>query len=180
MMFRFGRRARVNPEPVEPLWVDLTEPDTLGRFLEAAARWAEGPSDGARDAVALACDLLVEGFDTPALRDIAALPYDASWWDARDALEATCGELGQQFTDRYSDEARLLVARWLCRRFLTGGMLDREFARAVSDLLGYDAPEVARDLAALDYGCDCCEWADGPDLARLADKYARAYLAAGQ
>lgn len=176
-MFRFGRRARASAEPVEPLWVDLTEPDTLGHFHEAAARWAAGTVDGSRDTVTVACDLLVEGFDTPALRILASFPYDASWWDSRDVLEATCRELELQFNDRDSAGARLLAARWLCRRFLTGGITDREFARTVSALFSDDAPTVASDLADLDMGCGCTECENRADVPTFADKYARAYLA---
>lgn len=178
-MLRFGRRARAATEPVEPLWVDLTEPDTLDRFAEAAARWASSMTDGARDTVTLACDLLVEGFDAPALRDLASFSVDAAWWDSRDVLEATCREIGVQFADRDSDEARLRALRSLCRRFLTGGMPDLEFTRAAFVLFNYNAPAIAQNLSNLYNDCDCDFCAQAPDQAILADEYARAFLAAG-
>lgn len=176
-MVWFRRRVRAVADPV---WVDLTEPDTLGRFREAAALWSCGVFGGSDDTVMLACDLLVEGFDTPSLRELAGLPAREAWRDSRDVLQSTFEELGIAFVEEDSTEVALIALRSLCRRFLTGALPEREFAQAAYSLFAYDAPAVAHDLAYLEYDFECFDDGHGhnSDPSGLADTYARAFLSA--
>ena len=159
---------------------DDDEPDTLIRFREAAGRWARGDAGGANDTIMLACDLLVEDFDTPSLRDLASLPASAGWWDSRDVLKAVFEELGYDFLVD-SEESRLLTLRSLCRAFLRGSLARGAFLLRARNLFVGEPPEVAFDLAYLIYAFDSDEREldaeEAAELTALAESYASAFLA---
>ena len=169
-------------ENVEIVPAGGAEPDTLTRFREAAGRWSRGQAGGASDTVLLACDLLVEGFDGPSLRDLASLPLTAGWWESRDLLEATAGELGLGFVTLDGKESRLLTLRFMCRAFLAGSSPVLDFLSRAAWLFEHPTPEVAHELAYLIYLFDADELeltpAEATRLAALAEEGARVFLAA--
>ena len=201
-MFRFRRRARASiesparaaPKPVvrvannprvEPIWVDLASPNGAAVLGEAAAAWAAGAPDGARVTVLAACDLLADGVDTPSLRDLAALPLNAGWWEARDVLMATLDELGIDFVEGGSVEARLLVMRSLCRTYLTGARSERDFVESCIGMFiaEYDdAPAASIQLSFLYFSFEMDDGELNPEeaarLTRVAEQLAREFLAA--
>jgi hypothetical protein len=157
------------------------EPSTLVRFREAAGRWARGAAGGANDTIMVACDLLVEDFDTPSLRDLASFPADAGWWESRDVVKATLEELGYDFFALDGEQSRLLTLRALCRAFLSGALAQGAFLRKVIRLFGGEPPAVASDLAYLVYAFDADEReldeVEAAELTARAEAYARAFLA---
>ncbi len=175
MKFRFKRAAVEEPAPV---WVDLAEPDTPTRFREAIALWAMGFTD-AHPTVMLACELLVEGVDTPSLRDLAGRGFTETWSESRDLLVATFDELELEFVERGTEDAALLALRHDCRAFLNGTLTVRSFLKSADVMFSFGPPAIAQDLA---YLADEYEAAAGGYGARvpsgIAERYARAFLAA--
>ena len=169
-------------EEIEIVSANDGEPCTLVRFREAAGRWARSQAGGAEDTIMLACDLLVEDFDTPSLRDLASLPMNAGWWESRDVLKATCEELGCDFFALDGEESRLLTLRSLCRAVLAGASARGVFLRRVVGLFYGEPPEIAHDLAYLIYTFDSDEReldaTEDAVLTALAQRYARAFLVA--
>ena len=159
---------------------DDSEPDILLRFREAAGQWARRDAGGA-DTILLACNLLVEGFDTPSLRDVASLPVGAEWWESRDSLKAAFEELGYDVLVA-SEESRLLMLRWLCLAFLRGALATEAFLWRVRGLFEGEPPEVAFSLAYLIYAFDSDEReldaAEAAELTVLAEEDARVFIAA--
>ena len=169
-------------EKIEMVPAGDEEPSTPTRFREAAGRWARGEAGGANDTIMLACDLLVEDFDTPSLRDLASLPLNAGWWESRDVLKATFEELGHDFLALDGEPSRLLTLRSLCRAFLGGALAEGAFLRRVVELFSGGPPAVASDLAYLIYAFDADEReldeVEAAEMTALAEKYSRAFLAA--
>jgi len=159
---------------------DDDEPDILFRFREAASRWARRDAGGA-DTILLACDLLVEGFDTPSLRDVASLPVSAEWWESRAVLKTAFEELGYNVLVD-SEESRLLSLRWLCRAFLRGAMATEAFLRRARGLFEGEPPKVAFTLAYLLDAFDSDEREldaeEAVELTMMAEEHARAFLVA--
>ncbi|MFF1907680.1 GNAT family N-acetyltransferase [Kitasatospora sp. NPDC058218] len=103
----------------------------------------------AREVVEAACEALVAGLDTPALRMLAACTYGEAEACVADLLPPALAELGLVFhpLDSRSGEAAGLVA--LAGRLLTGELTPRELADAVHRRYGHES-EAAETLAQLD------------------------------
>lgn len=103
-------------------------------------------ADALRASIDLACDLIVAGFDAPAVLDVAALYPDTTWRDAAQTVEDMLGYLG--FAVPAHEDARWLV---ILRAF---GFSDLPIAEFYSPFLrrlpAWDAQsELERALMAL-------------------------------
>lgn len=65
----------------------------LQRLYDAADRWTANPRHGATEVIAAACQALVDGLDSPTLRELAGASVNDPSHDLRSLLDATLDEL---------------------------------------------------------------------------------------
>ena len=120
--------------------------------------------------------------DLPEPETLVRFREAAGRWECRDVLKSTVEELGFDFFSLDSVTSRLSTLRSLCRAFLRGALAQGVFLQRARELFWEQPPTVARDLASLVYAFDQDEReldaTEAADLASLADKYAREFLAA--
>lgn len=132
--------------------------DYQARFAEAAAFFSIGavtPSD----LVALACDALVGGQDSQALRELAGQTPPTSVYDIEHLLEKLADDLLFTFHRRGSDSGRIAAARVMAARCLAGEMPAQELTRWMHERIGHghDSPPL-EDLVTLDDQYDIAEY----------------------
>ena len=108
----------------------------------------------ATDVVTAACDALVAGLDSPALRILAACTRAEADYDIPDLLPPALDELGLTFHPAGSVAGQEAAARALAARMLAG-----ELAFRIHHRFGHELPLVAR-LADLDDDYDVLEYGD--------------------
>ncbi|MFJ9907482.1 hypothetical protein ACIRVK_32125 [Streptomyces sp. NPDC101152] len=110
----------------------------------------------AHDVVRAACDALVAGLDSPALRILAACTRAEADYDLPDLLPPALDELGLTSYPMDSVAGQEAAARALARRMLAGELTPRELASRVHQRFGHTLPSVER-LAQLDDEYDYIE-----------------------
>ncbi|MFG2115308.1 hypothetical protein ACGFRB_22215 [Streptomyces sp. NPDC048718] len=100
------------------------------------------------DLVDAACDALVAGLDSPALRCLAACTRGEADYDVPDLLPPALEELGLTFRPRGSLSGREAAVRVLATRMLAGEFSPDELVFRVHRLCGHGLP-LARRLAEL-------------------------------
>ncbi|MCQ8774907.1 hypothetical protein [Streptomyces telluris] len=125
---------------------------------DLAAFWSLGEVR-APEVVDAACDALLAGLDSPALRSLAACTRAEADYDAPELLPTALGELGLTFYPRGSDAGREAVAHSLVRRMLAGEMTPQELASRIHRQFGHDLP-LAERLAAFHDEYDILEYGD--------------------
>ncbi|MDQ0404510.1 hypothetical protein ABVB69_04820 [Streptomyces sp. NPDC000349] len=137
-----------------------------------AALWRMGEV-GAVDVVSSACDALVAGLDSPALRMLAACTRREADYDVPDLLPPALDELGLTLHPAGSRAAREAGVRALAARTLAGELTPRELAFRIHQRFGHDLPLTER-LAALDDEYDYLEHGEGTPAQVDADVLAEA------
>ncbi|MEW2448601.1 hypothetical protein AB0896_13705 [Streptomyces parvulus] len=138
---------------------------------DRAALWRTGEA-GAADVVSSACDALVAGVDSPALRILAACTRAEADYDVHDLLPPALDELGLVLHPAGSRAAQEAGVRALATRTLAGELTPRELAFRVHWRFGHDFSPAER-LAVLDDEYDYLE--HGEDTAQVdADVLAEA------
>ncbi|MEV3987281.1 hypothetical protein AB0J57_00060 [Streptomyces sp. NPDC049837] len=125
---------------------------------DRAALWSIGEAC-AHDVVMAACDALVAGLDTPALRVLAACTRGEADYDVPDLLPAALEELGLGFCPPGSLAGQEAAVRALARRLLGGELTPRELAFQVHQHFGHELPP-AETLAELDDEYDTLEYGE--------------------
>jgi hypothetical protein len=110
----------------------------------------------AHDVVRAACDALVAGLDSPALRILAACTRTEADYDVPDLLPPALDELGLTSYPMDSVAGQEAAARALARRMLAGELTPRELASRINRRFGYTLPSLER-LAQLDDEYDYIE-----------------------
>ncbi|MGW5640183.1 hypothetical protein [Streptomyces sp. NPDC003832] len=123
-----------------------------------AVLWSTGEVR-ASDVVNAACDALVAGLDTPALRTLAACTRAEADYDVHDLLPPALAELGLTSCPGGSQTGQEAAVRALARRMLAGGLTPREFAFRIHQRHGHELPVTER-LAELDDEYDMLEYSD--------------------
>ncbi|MEV0638662.1 hypothetical protein AB0I77_27735 [Streptomyces sp. NPDC050619] len=113
----------------------------------------------ASDVVNAACDALVAGLDTPALRLLAACTRAEADYDVHELLPEALGELGLTFYPVASDAGQEAAARALARCMLAGELTPREFTSRIHHRYGHELPLTER-LAELDDEYDTIDYGD--------------------
>jgi hypothetical protein len=94
----------------------------------------------------LAC---VEADALPELVALAGLYPETSWWEMKDALDATMSAYGFDPLDEHSTLVPALGLREMCRRFLNGQIGPRTLLDSAHDLVGHSGHSTAARLVAL-------------------------------
>jgi hypothetical protein len=134
-----------------------TEP-AARRLQDRAVLWRMGEI-GATDVVTAACDALVAGLDSPALRILAACTRAEADYDVPDLLPPALDELGLTFYSVGSVAGQEAAARALADRMLAGELTPRELAFRIHQRFGHELP-LAERLAELDDDYDVLEYGD--------------------
>lgn len=134
--------------------------------IESAARelqdravlWSVGEIR-ASDVVTGACDALVAGLDSPALRMLAACTRAEADFDLPDLLPPALDELGLIFYPMGSVAGQETAARSFVARMLAGELTPRELTSRIHLRFGHELP-LAERLANLDDEYDLLEHND--------------------
>ncbi|MEV4558427.1 hypothetical protein AB0K51_15765 [Kitasatospora sp. NPDC049285] len=113
-----------------------------------AVLWSTGEVR-ASDVVSAACDALVAGLDSPALRALAACTRAEADYDVPEILPSALDELGLTFYPVDSIAGQEAAARALAGQMLAGELTPRELAFRIHQRFGHELP-LAERLAALD------------------------------
>ncbi|MDX2732916.1 MULTISPECIES: hypothetical protein [unclassified Streptomyces] len=149
-----------------------TEPSAR-ELQDRAVLWSMGEIC-ATDVVTAACDALVAGLDSPALRTLAACTRAEADYDVPDLLPPALDELGLTFHPVASVVGQEAAARALAARMLAGELTPRELAFRIHQRFGHELP-LAERLANLDDEYDLLEYdGDGTPAQIDADVTAEA------
>jgi hypothetical protein len=113
----------------------------------------------ANDVVTAACDALVAGLDSPALRTLAACTRAEADYDVPELLPPAIDELGLTFYSIGSQAGQEAAARALAGQMLAGELTPRELAFRIHQRFGHQLP-LAERLAELDDEYDIIEYGD--------------------
>ncbi|MEU8527747.1 hypothetical protein AB0C77_19465 [Streptomyces sp. NPDC048629] len=113
----------------------------------------------AHEVVGTACDALVAGLDSPALRILAACTRAEADHDVPDLLPPALDELGLTFYPVGSIAGQEAAVRALAARMLAGELTPRELTFWIQQRFGHSVPFVEQ-LAALDDEYDILEYGD--------------------
>ncbi|MGW4379748.1 hypothetical protein [Kitasatospora sp. NPDC004531] len=111
----------------------------------------------ASDVVGAACDALVAGLDSPALRALAACTRAEADYDVPEILPSALDELGLTFYPVSSIAGQEAAARALARQLLSGELTPRELAFRIHQRFGHELA-LAERLAELDDEYDVLEY----------------------
>ncbi|MER7837039.1 hypothetical protein ABTY98_14300 [Streptomyces sp. NPDC096040] len=137
----------------------MTSTEPAARELQdRAVLWSMGEIH-ATDVVTGACDALVAGLDSPALRMLAACTRAEADYDVPDLLPPALHELGLTFYPAGSVAGQEAAARALAARTLAGELTPRELAFRIHQRFGHKLPLVEQ-LANLDDEYDILEYGD--------------------
>jgi hypothetical protein len=134
-----------------------TEP-AAHKLQDRAVLWGMGEIP-ATDVVAAACDALVAGLDSPALRILAACTRSEADYDVPDLLPPALDELGLTFHPAGSVAGQEAAARALAARMLAGELTPHELVFRIHHRFGHELALVER-LANLDDEYDILEYGD--------------------
>ncbi|MFD0412313.1 hypothetical protein [Streptomyces sp. NPDC127108] len=115
---------------------------------DVAALWSAGETR-AHAVVRAACEALVAGLDSPALRFLAACTRGEAEYDVPGLLPAALDELGLTFHPRGSKAGQEAAVRSLAHQTLAGSLPPRELTLRAHQRFGHDLP-LAERLAELD------------------------------
>lgn len=107
--------------------------------------------------VGAACDALVAGLDSPALRALAACTRAEADYDVPEILPSALDELGLTFYPVSSIAGQEAAARALARQLLSGELTPRELAFRIHQRFGHELA-LAERLAELDDEYDVLEY----------------------
>jgi hypothetical protein len=127
----------------------------------------------ATDVITSACNALVAGLDSPALRMLAACTRAEADYDVPDLLPPALDELGLTFYPVGTPAGQEAAARALAARMLAGELTPRELVFRIHQRFGHELP-LAERLANLDDEYDTIEYGDRAPAQVDADVLAEA------
>lgn len=128
------------------------------RLQDRAILWTIGEARAA-DVVNAACDALVAGLDSPALRALAARTRAEADYDVPELLPSALEELGVVLSEAGFPAGKEAAARALARQVLTCELTPRELAFRIHRHFGHELP-LAERLAELDDEYDILEYGE--------------------
>ena len=150
--------ARLGPEPisVETLRKITADPTALESFIEAAAWWKVGLSDGRANVARAATEALLAGLEGNALAELAGIPNDINPFELDALIERVADDL--DLGETLTNDLELLAVRRLCRAVLVGELSERELTRWVYEQFLYKSPRgLIERLAVMDADFDLAE-----------------------
>lgn len=105
-----------------------TVEDHVRRLADDAALWSVQEASSA-EVVEHACEALVDGLDSQALRELAGMSPEAPPDDLEDLLRQVAADFGFPFYRRESDEGRAAASCALARECVGGRLPPRELTR---------------------------------------------------
>lgn len=133
--------------------------------------WRLSPKEGTVELIDAATDLLVLGYDNPALRRLAGMSADDSQYEVGPVVEAVLDQFGaEHLLDGAPERAGLEVR---LERFLTGDLHLRELSRWAHSTIGHGGEPDCEPFVILDDIYDDWEYA-GHDLEFLTQTARRA------
>ena len=128
------------------------------RLAEDVALWSMGEIMTA-DIVEHACDALVGGLDSQALRELAGASPTTFSVDIEKLLRQLAEDFGFPFYERRGEAGRLAVARVLARRCVAGELPPREFVQWLHSRVGHGhEDEQVEALVSLDDSYDITKY----------------------
>ncbi|MGJ7906886.1 hypothetical protein ACOQFL_10430 [Actinopolyspora sp. H202] len=137
----------------------MTSPDTAATASQEHAVLWSAREIRAEAVVRSACDALMAGLDSPALRVLAACTRIEATEAVRELLPTALGELGLVFYPLDSEAATEPAVRLLARRLLAGEMRPRAFAWRISRVHGSNM-DLALPFVGLDDAYDTVEYTE--------------------
>jgi hypothetical protein len=122
--------------------------------LREAVSWFLVTGQDASEITLAAAHALVEGLDSPALRELAGLERGSSRAELRVASVAAFDELHLRYPDLDTEHGQLFALSVLCRRYLDGVLSHRELTSWAHANIGHGGAETAQDLVLLDDALD--------------------------
>ncbi|ASU80832.1 hypothetical protein CDG81_04715 [Actinopolyspora erythraea] len=137
----------------------MPSPESAARRLrEHAVLWS-AREVRAEEVVRVACDALVVGLDSPALRILAACTRAEADDEVRELLTEVLGELGLVFYPLDGEAAWEPAVRLLARRFLAGETSPRDFTRRLHRNYGHEV-DAALPFVELDELYDTLDYTE--------------------
>ncbi|GAB3864247.1 hypothetical protein GCM10029963_74350 [Micromonospora andamanensis] len=141
---------------------DVNPNEALLAMGDAVALWSVGDVTAA-EVVRHACDLLVAGYDGPALRMLAAVSLRHADDEMPDVLEAALAELSLPYYERGSRAGQVAALRALAARVVAGTMSPSSLTAWAHSKIGHDRLPLAERLVQLDDVYGCVEYSDTTD-----------------
>lgn len=149
-------------------------PELLEHFLDEAYLWRLGQARGPRRLAKAAAELLADGFDTPALRELAGLPAASDHWTVLPLAESTVKDLSGSPLPTSRVELQFRALRAMCRHHLAGTIGGRALTSWSHAVIGHLAIHEAEELAHLDDDYDYAEHIRSENDLRKIDERVRA------
>jgi hypothetical protein len=111
--------------------------ESLQQLEDDAALWSIRYVNTA-ELIRSACDALVAGADSPALRELAGAFDSAASFEIEELLQRVASDFGFDFHPRHSSAGELAAARVLAGRCVEGLLAPRDLARLMHTLIGHD------------------------------------------
>ncbi|MES2171967.1 MAG: hypothetical protein V4479_14800 [Actinomycetota bacterium] len=118
-------------------------------LASVVALWMSGNVDFSR-VVTAATGALVDGLDSPALRDLAGRSRGENRFEMLDLVESAFAELGEPFPNRDDNSITMWKLRLRCGDFLAGAITARNLAIWGHSLFGHGGPEAVQELVLLE------------------------------
>ncbi len=138
--------------------VPVSDTDASDALMDAVALWEAYPDSGPAKVISAAVDALVQGLDSPSLRELAGLSARDSRWTVQPLVEATFGELGISYPGPGIDEIQIAAARVMCKRLVAGQMNARDFASWAHLVIGHEGSTKLQAFVELDDWYDIREY----------------------
>lgn len=130
--------------------------DARAALADAVALWRLLDGAAASDIIDAATQALVDGLDSPTLRELAGASPKASWFFLNPIIEQTLEEL--EMSDLLRESAQQTALRAMVRRFQAGTVSGRELARWAHLNIGHDGDAECRPFVELDDMYDIAEY----------------------
>jgi hypothetical protein len=153
------------------------DPELLQRFLDEAYLWRLGQARGPRRLANAAAELLADGLDTAALRELAGLPAASDHWEVLPLVESTVKDLSGTPLPTSPIDLQFRALRAMCRDHLAGTVGGRALTAWTHAVIGHLAFLEAEELTILDDDYDYAEHVRSEnDLREIDDRVRTAAL----
>lgn len=135
----------------------MSSDEALSELQEAAIYWSAGDRTD-QDVVDAACDALVAGHDSQALRELAGVLRSEAQWEVRRLLPVALDELGLEFFEQRSPAGQVAALELMARYCVAGTMPPRALATWANYTFGHGATSAVAAFAAYEHRYDVGEY----------------------
>ncbi len=137
----------------------MTESTETSALFDAVALWEVAETTGAAAVISAAVNAIVKGVDSPALRELAGLSGNESYWAMRPVVESTLEEFDIAFPGPDGDDIQIAATRVMCERLLDGILSARDFCSWAHSTIGHEGAAQLQPFVDLDDVYDIDEYA---------------------